>query len=298
MAFSQSVDLNISGQGFNKSKTKDFINQTIIPAVCALRNSSGGTISITGISLDVKSIEQGIINLVGPTTCAESVKVIQMECSSLTSVEVKKGQEFTTVSYNLYLPTQKQIVAVKMTDRIREIQNVLNRNFVEDPVLKDSHVRNFVLGSASGIDETDEVQLKSLKSETSSDGRPTNFASRMLNVKNKFSNYVSGFANHRGGYIYYGINDNGVVTGERLKEEDLKEINEQVRKAMEKIYWTKDSISPQQGVNWEIYFEKVKDARGEILDCTYVVAVFVNFCRGGVFTAKPESYYIDEKEVN
>jgi hypothetical protein len=360
-------DIKISGQD-NQKKSKDFVNQKILPAVCALLNSEGGTIQITEITLDIRSIEQAVTKITGEAACSTSVEVKRVanaEGDYRILVNVKKSKKFITVNYNLYRPTQKQILAIPATDDRDAIRSVLQRSIVENCVLKGSHSNNFVVGKHATLDESDVIQFKNLKtnaSEKSTDAskrttdvskrtthasktttdalkkttdaskrttdasktttdaskrttdasktttdasktttdasKGTTFAKRMMNDKNKFSNYISGFANHRGGHIYYGINDNCVVVGEKLTQAELDEVEEEVTKGVEKLVWTERRISPKRGDNWEIYFEQVKNENGEIEDSTYVIVVFVAFCRGGVFTAEPESYYIKEKKAS
>lgn len=286
--------IHISGKD-NKKKSNVYINSNILPAVCALLNSDGGTIEITEIELDVRSVEQVIKNMIGSIALFTSIKV-KLAGHKIILVNVKKGAQFTTVNYNLFLPTEKQIIALETTDSMKEIRRVLlHRGIVEDPVIQGSHLHNFVLNKASGLVESEVVQLKSLEAKPSNKAKTNTFAKRMLNDKNKFCNYISGFANHRGGHIYYGIDDKGVVTGEKLMENDKQEVIVEVGKAMEKLIWTESRISPKQGVNWEIYFENVKDPEGEEI---YVVVVFVALYRGGVFTGEPESYYINKEKVN
>ncbi len=353
-------DIKISGQD-NQKKSKDFVNQKILPAVCALLNSEGGTIQITEITLDIRSIEQAVTKITGEAACSTSVEVKRVanaEGDYEILVNVKKSKKFITVNYNLYRPTQKQILAIPATDDRDAIRSVLQRSIVENCVLKGSHSNNFVVGKNATLDESDVIQFKNLKtnasekttdaskrttdvskrttdvskrttdasktttdalkkttdaskrttgasktttdaSKTTTDAsKGTTFAKRMMTEKNKFSNYISGFANHRGGHIYYGINDNCVVVGEELTQAELDEVEEEVTKGVEKLVWTERRISPKRGVNWEIYFEQVKNENGEIKDSTYVIVVFVAFCRGGVFTAEPESYYIKEKKAS
>ena len=75
MALSRTCDsISISGQD-NKHKSKDFINQNILPAVCALLNSEGGTIEITQIKLDIRSIEQAVTKITGEAACSTFVEV-------------------------------------------------------------------------------------------------------------------------------------------------------------------------------------------------------------------------------
>ena len=290
--------INISGEG-NKKKPKDFINKSILPAVCALLNSDGGTINITEIELDDRSIEQAVTSIIGETATSTWVKVQNIGEKDLkTIIYVKKCNQFITVSYNLCVPTQKQIIAVAAGDNQDNIRSMLKQGIVENCVCKGSHIKHFVQGKSSGLDESDDIQLKHLKAEASNSAKTT-FGKRVVTAKNKFSSYVSGFANHRGGHIYYGIDDESrVVFGEKLMEEDIKAVESEVTKAMKKLVWTERKISPKRGDVWEIYFVNVKNENGEIVDSTYVVVVFVAFCRGGVFTAEPESYYIEDRKVS
>ena len=291
--------INISGQG-NKQKPKDFIDKSILPAVCALLNSNGGTIDITEIELDEKAIEQAIMPIIGAAAFSSRIKVEKTidEKALKTIIYVEKCKQFITVKYNLYVPTRKQIVAVPAGDNQHNIRSMLKKGIVENCVLKGSHMNNFVQGESSGLDESDDIQLKHLKAEASSSGKTT-FGKRVVTAKNKFSSYVSGFANHRGGHIYYGIDDESrVVFGEKLMEEDRKAVVSEVTTAMKKLVWSERKMSLKRGIDWEIYFVNVKNKNGKIMDSTYVVVVFVAFCRGGVFTAEPESYYIEDRKVS
>ena len=302
---SSAVVIEIPGQG---TKEKKFISNKIIPAVCALLNSDGGMIKIIDIALDLRSIEQMVIDLIGVSALHAYVRFKEEDIATddyKILIKVKKSEQFVTVKYNLCLPTQKQIPVVGTTDYICLIRRLLQRNIVEDFVANGSHQKVFVVQEQSKLHESDVVQLKHLtitcekeKKTCKNEKKGNTFAARMVGQSNKFCNYISGFANHRGGHIYYGINDKGVVMGERLKKEDIDEVQKKVSNAINKLIWTEMRITPKQGVHWEIYFEKVKDKDGKEVDSTYIVVVFVAFCRGGVFTAEPESYYIQEKKVN
>jgi predicted HTH transcriptional regulator len=45
-------------------------------------------------------------------------------------------------------------------------------------------------------------------------------ADRMVSKHIRFACYVSAFANHRGGHIYYGVKDDGSVEGEIFGQND------------------------------------------------------------------------------
>ena len=60
----------------------------------------------------------------------------------------------------------------------------------------------------------------------------------MIGKGNKFSRYVSAFANYKGGHIYYGIDDDGIVAGELIPNEvDKEEIVKKVEKSINKMIW-------------------------------------------------------------
>ncbi len=142
--------------------------------------------------------------------------------------------------------------------------------------------------------ENKTTQLKFLKAEK---GKRTTFGDRMIGKGNKFANTVSGFANHRGGHIYYGVDDDGIVWGECV--EDRNEIIRKVRKAVNKLVWLSDdgSITPIQGQHWDIFFEPVKDEKSRAINKIFVIVVYISYHNGGVFVTEPESYHIVEGEV-
>ena len=60
----------------------------------------------------------------------------------------------------------------------------------------------------------------------------------MTGKDNKFSCYVSAFANYNGGHTYYGITDDGLVESELISnEKDKREITKKVGKAINKMIW-------------------------------------------------------------
>lgn len=269
------------------------VKSKLLPAVCAFLNCDGGTIKITETKKDSRSIEQIIAKIITDSEYSIYVKIEEaqsVEADFRLLIHVKKSKRFITVNYNLCIPSDKQIIKVQSTDRIEVIKRILGRPAI-DFVIKGSHVRDFVMNEPSGLHESRVVQLKSLKVKPSNETKKAFTFARRMTENNKFFHYVSGFANHRGGHIYYGIDDNGIVTGETLQKTDIDEVKKEVTEAMGKIVWTKNKIKPLQGTDWEIYFEEVK---GDIMNSTYVVVVYVSFFRGGVFIAEPESYYVDD----
>ncbi|XP_028404401.1 uncharacterized protein LOC114527031 [Dendronephthya gigantea] len=117
----------------------------------------------------------------------------------------------------------------------------------------------------------------------------------MIGKSNKFSCYVSAFANHRGGHIYYGIDDDGIVQGENIEEHS--EIEKKVEKSIQKMIWPDVIGRPKRGEHWEIFFEPVLDEKSNPIPSTFVIVIFIAPCFGGVFTEEPESYEMVEGKV-
>ncbi|XP_028410658.1 uncharacterized protein LOC114533346 [Dendronephthya gigantea] len=276
------------------------VKSRLLPAVCAFLNSDGGMIKIIETKQDFRSIEQTIMHIITKSEYSIYVDIKEaehFEPGFKFLILVKKSKRFITVNYNLCSPSEKQINKVEPTDNIDAIKQILGRSAIlEDFIAKDSHLRDFVMNKSCGLKESKVVQLKKLKVEPSNETKKAlTFAKRTVTDKNKFSNYVSGFANHRGGHIYFGIDDKGIVTGETLQEKDKADVKKEVVTVIEKMIWTKNKIKPLKGTHWEIYFENVIDEHGEVMNSTYVVVVYVSSFRGGVFITEPESYYFDDE---
>ena len=130
-------------------------------------------------------------------------------------------------------------------------------------------------------------------------GKGNSLVDRML--KNKLTPQVSAFANHKGGHIYYGVSDNGIVEGQlvavvakdvnRDSIQNQDEIVKMLDTEINKMIWSEGK--PERGEHWEVFFEPVLDEHEEPIPCTYVIVVYVAAYCGGVFTQCPESYRID-----
>ena len=288
----------------NEKKSSDSTKEMVLKAVCALLNCGGGIIRIfdseNKSKIGPRAIEQWITNLIGVTSQRNHVKVDPVDGGSQTdgniSIHVSMIPKLITLNYNLYLPLNKQINAVGKTDNIEDIQFSLFRSIIENPVEKGAYSKsNFVFNQPSGVRESDATQLKLVKDTPS---ESNTLPKRMTNNKNKFVSYISGFANHRGGHIFFGIDDNGVVFGEKIPGKKNKDdIVKTVTETINKLIWTEKRLTPEKGRDWDIDFVEVKDAQGNTVDSTYVVIVFVARCRGGVFIAEPESYFIKDGKV-
>ena len=298
------------GKFENNERYKKQIVQEIIAAIGALLNSNGGKVVIgfetegnetpvggspfTRLSLVIRILEQSIISIIGIHQFISSMDFTNDKESIM--ILVKKVDSLITVNYNLCLPSQEQVVNVSALEPIEKVNDdIINRKVILEPVQTGSHCQMFSRDSIFRIRESKTVQLKHLKAQARNH---TTLADRIVGKGNKFTNYVSAFANYSGGHIYYGINDHGLVIGELIKiEQDKKEITKKVEKAIEKMIWPKDVGQPKRGEQWDIFFEPVVDEDNKPIPSTFVIVIYIAACLGGVFTEEPECYEMRKGKV-
>ena len=283
---------------FHENKRyKEEILKEITAAICAMLNSNGGkavvnvdgdsnAISESKISQIIRTVEQYLEKIIG--TKISSAINIKVEEETVT-ISVEKANSLITVDYHLYWPSQTQVIQVTPLETQETVKNeILNRNIVDEPVLLGSHVKKFINSKQSGLSETKTVQLKNLKAASS---KSNTLADRMIG--NKFDCYVSAFANYKGGHIYYGIDDDGIVAGEFIPNEGVK-IIKKLEKTINKIIWPEP---PKREVDWEIFFEPVLDENSTPIPSTFVIVIYIAPSPGGVFTKEPECYEMVEGKV-
>ena len=288
----------INLEKFNKKKYKEKTVQEIIAAICAMLNTNGGIVEIL-LETDanfcgsdvIRILEQSMISIIGVSQTVS--KIDFKEDKNCIIVLVKKGDSFTTISHNLYLPSQKQVIQVYPWER-QAVDDIIKRKFVEEPVKQRSHCKKFIKGKNCGFPESKMCQLKYVKAEQS---KRTRLADRMTGKGNKFSCYVSAFANCRGGHLYFGIRDGGVVEGEEISNENMSEVENKVEKVINKMIWPEEIGQPKQGEHWEIFFEPVLDEKSNHIPSTFVIVIYIAPCLGGVFTEEPECYEMVEGKV-
>ena len=281
------------GKFENNKKYKEKTLQKIIPAICAMLNSNGGKMVIhietasNDIPLLIRILEQSIISIIGLHQTVSKINFKEDEESI--SIFVKKADYFITTNSNLYLPSETQVVQVSALEPLEKIKDdIINRKVVPEPLQLGSHQKKFLKGKKCGWPESKTSQRKHLKAKPS---KRTTLADRMTGKGNKFSCYVSGFANYSGGNMYFGITDDGVVEGEFIpNEEDKNEITKKVEKAINTMIWPETISQPKRGEHWDIFFEPVLDEKSKPIPSTFVIVIFIAPCLGGVFTEEPECY--------
>ena len=299
MQTTHEVSLDIVRFDDKKLKYKEEIVKGVIAATCAMLNSNGGkvvinfegshSISVSQISSVVRRIEQNLVTIIG-TNITEYVNYEEEE--ETVTMFVEKADLFITIDYNLYLPSKTQVNQVPPSQSQDKVKEILNRRVVEEPVECESRMKLFYKEKGCGLSETKTVQLKNVKAEKS---KRTTLADRMFCKGNKFSCYVSAFANFKGGHIYYGIDDDGVVVGESIPDElESRKITTRIENTINKMIWPE---LPKQKVNWDIFFEPVLDDNNAPISSTFVIVIYIAPSCGGVFTEEPECYEMVEGEI-
>ena len=282
-----------------EKKYKEEIVKEIIAAICAMLNSNGGKVMIypdtdsrieeghpfSLMSFVIRILEQTMTSIVG---VQQTVLKINFKTDNESiSISVKNLASLVTTNYNLYLPSETQIVQVSPLEQVEKVkEDIMNRNVILDPVQLGTHCQTFTMHNGCSFHENKMVSFKHLKANSS---KRTTLADRMTGKANKFSCYVSAFANYSGGHIYYGITDEGVVEGEFIpNEKDKGEIIKKVEKVINKMIWPEQIGQPKRGEQWEIFFESVIDENSNHIPSTFVIVICIAPCLGGVFTGGPE----------
>ena len=283
---------------YNK-KVKDKILDEIEINICVLSNSNGGKLILkidddtSGDSGDiVRRIEQRLkpVLHIGEL---QKVKHVIEEKGEMTLV-VPGLRRLCTVKTNLFVTTNKEVHMIPAIEDVNVREILFERRVVE--IREQKVPEHFYLNRDCGFRESINMQFKQLKTEKT---KNKNFASRIID--NKFKDYVSGFANGSGGQIFYGINDSGVVVGEKFHESGVKkekqQITKEIEKAIQKMIWAGNSSEIKCGEQWDIKFVPVMNDENEMTQSTFVVVICVQPYIGGVFTAEPESYCVENGEV-
>ena len=284
---------------------KDKILNEILKMICALFNSNGGKINVVqecgNISPRqrmynfVRMVEQRILEFTDLGTLATNISFsYSFHLQIVIDISIDDRQPFT-LNYNLYLPSQTQVLSLQGSEVLAKVREVvLGKIVVEETVRLGSHQKKFVQFEHTPLQQSKVVQLKNLKASAT---KCVTLADRIVGKSNKFSNYVSAFANHRGGHIYYGINDDGKIEGEKIANGSKNEVIRKVRKTIDKMVFSKHCNRPEKGHHWEIFFEPVEDTNGDPIPSTFVIVIYVASSPGGVFAEEPESYHVVEGEV-
>ena len=279
-----------------EKKYKEKKMKEIMEAVCGLLNTNGGgELCLTfdrrppdkHVTDCIRMIEQRLKEL---TTCSTVSDLTVLILLTKLSITLTNSAHLITLNYNLYLPSECQVMLLPSTEPKQRIKQILQGRTMLGKRTPERLNWHFVQGHPQeDIRESKFAAHKHLKEKPS---KCVTLADRITGKSNKFKSYVSAFANYRGDHIYYGIDDDKTVRGERITEEDKEEITRKVTKTMKNMIWPEHCGEPQKGRHWDLYFEPVVDINCNEIPSTYVIIAYVAQCPGGVFTEVPESYRI------
>ena len=275
----------------------------IVQTINGFLNSEGGQLVLqfdnlappNHIKESIRKIEQKIYDFTSVVLLVHYLTIIRKNESMEIAVSRPNTDCIYTLHSNLYLPTNQQVIELSPKEPVKDVRDILCRKAPwQEAVKPGSHCKEFTLNSAVSFGESQTVQFKQF-SETRT--KNCNLAQRLI-TSGKLSIYVSAFANYEAGHIYIGIDDNGIVQGEKITPKDKAELKDKISKAIGSMIWPDDSHAQgKEEKRWQIQFEEVKDKNGEIVPSTYIIVIYVAHCPGGVFTKEPEAYEIKDNEA-
>lgn len=149
----------------------------------------------------------------------------------------------------------------------------------------------FTYGIKIPLQESSTVQFKKIKAEDTK--------SLVNGIDNYLPKYVSAFANHSGGKVFFGIEDDSVVTGQSVENEQVKhQIEEAVGKVMDRKVngvririWGTPDFTPEYNREWSLRFIEVQSPKN---DSRFVIEVQIFPFIGGMFLKCPRCLKVDE----
>lgn len=274
--------------------------KTIMDHGCALFNSGGGKVTLSFQEMCTREDQDNFLRIIEQRlrdlTSTATVSNITVVKSFQQIVMITKASDhLITMNYNIYLPDECEVISLPPSEPIENVKKIVQGkpNQINRTPIR-SHCKDFVLGKDVGFVESKNNQQKCIKVMPS---KQVTVAMRMCGKSNKLARYISAFANHSGGHVYYGIEKNGIVSGERLTNKNKDEIVKEVAKLVSKMVWPDHVNGPKKGEHWDVFFESVKDKENREILSVFVIVVFVAQCPGGVFTEEPESYKVVNRSV-
>lgn len=296
------IVIKISPDAVQNRNKKTAIIKDTCSAVCGLLNSHHGgrlqltsTLSLSSNIIDelVRGIEQTLIEFLGLTNFREFCRIEITGCGKVITFTVEPSDRIFTVEYNLYLPTDFLVRQVLKTEPIVNIARLLKPGPLVTSNIQ-SHEKEFQKDAKvpGDLRESDMVQFKKIKSDKN---KNKSLADRI--IANKITHYVAAFANHKGGHVYIGIEDDTYkVCGQIVSDEEKQRISEKVGAAIRSMVWPEEHGETQRGKHWEITFIPVHDSNKDESPDLYVIVISIACCPGGVFLTHPEAYDIDSKK--
>ncbi|XP_052088263.1 uncharacterized protein LOC127725374 [Mytilus californianus] len=201
--------------------------------------------------------------------------------STYISLQIRPAKLLCSLDTHLYFPSVSSVDQVKNEKAFEIITQ--DKHFGE---LSFDHDKTFVLNrTVKGLRREDvDIQFKEITGK--------NIPRTLVDMASK---YISAFANHKGGSIYFGIEDkHALVVGVDISNTDESTIANSLEERINKMQWLNSPLSMEKGKHWDIWFEEIDEmsavSQGKRLR---VIIVSVAEMPGGVFTTVPESFYTD-----
>ncbi|XP_069140967.1 schlafen family member 13-like [Argopecten irradians] len=278
---------------------RDAENGAVLKYICALLNSGGGILHMQNLDYNTKvqpkdldtwwsAMENKMADMIsGDDICNYFDMVGNYDDEDL-YLFVKTSEHLCTLDYYCRLPTDTATHEVSYHSAMKILNSTSEPSDLNDLPLIPT---DYKYGETHEClkQETKQIQFKQLSAPSSRDGK-----SLPTKIKYTVTRYLSAFANHEGGHIYFGIEDErAAVLGEELSEEEQDRTVELMVAKMEPVIWRDTDFQPIRGKHWDIQFFPV---HGSPWRMGRRMVVVVSVCKfpGGVFTSVPESYYVND----
>ena len=313
-------DLNI----IYKDNSKETFPK-LIKYIVALLNSVGGVIRINECGNDetkiinqrdrwIQRLEQNLVAIMGQDHYDECVhyfsktpyyyvfvRKCKRVCTQKSGLKISLSRSVSNPTYERTVEilnrssvsaSNSNSSSLEVSEEDMELDH--DSGYPEDNLADEEHTEFHYKNNVS-FEESNTVQFKIINEGT------TTLEQLLKGIENHLPNYVSAFANGRGGHVYFGIHDDGVIKGQLVKGEEEKTI---VKKMVEKVIdrrdanqgrarlWGKPDFIPKYDEQWSVEFVKV--VGGPKSEERYVIVVYIRPFNGGMFLERPLAWKVDE----
>lgn len=274
---------------------RDPENQRVLKLACALLNSGGGLLHMHNVEHSGKvqskdldtwwsGMESNLADILSGDDLCNYFDFVGNFDDLYLFLFVKTAEHLCTINYHCRLPTDTATHAVTYASAVK----LLGKSGEVSPLSELPAIpTEYKYGQ---IEETlkqegKQIQFK-LLSVNKEQGK--SFADKVCYFSIK---YISAFANHYGGHIYFGVEDStSAVMGEELDADLEAKIANRIQRMMKDFIWGEMGKHPERGTHWDIQFYPVTDCPNNERRRVLVMSV----CKfpGGVFINCPQSYIV------
>lgn len=293
---------------------------TLASAVCALLNSGGGVIKAEienedyslqrdEIGLDLHETFRSLLLSADLTKYLDfkqqdNYLLIFVKTWSRGKASLKRKPRICTLSTGLYAKCGASLSHMTLTEAVmflEEKQDEARRELSPGTPAKKRKTRDveedmdIVNDTVAELFNRDQLRYRETLNFTESADvefkhySTDNFFDR---VKEILPQYISGFANTRGGYLWIGVDDARRVQGFRCDDEGLEKLSDRIKSIQYKLkvfHFCKRRY--EHSIKYEHKIFEVYDEAGE--HCGYVCAVKIEPFTCAVFTKDPESWRVE-----